>query len=299
MTLTHTRAATLAVFASLVAASHAVDIDGTAEGTYGPALYTQNIGTGFGDNSDTTPVVANGSELDSVFGFQDATNLNAVVTGNLESNFNKLILFFDTGVGGFNTIGNDNASTSDFSFLNSLAGNTFDSGFNASHALWIRGGGGDAGNTIYVTLASLGPNGMDLIDASGTGTDTGTIRLASATGFSSALNNSNILGVNGVEGGASSGAGVLTGFEFSLARTLLGNPTGAIRMAGFITGGAFLSNQVIGGLPLGTTNLGNGPTDFNRFAGDQFVTLPAPVPEPGTWAALGLGAAALLRRRRR
>ena len=299
MTLTHTRAATLAVFASLVAASHAVGIDGTAEATYGPALFNQNVGTGYGNSTNGSPVVATGSELDGVYGFQDATSLNAVITGNLESNFNHLVLFFDTGVGGVNTIGADNASSADFGYLNSLAGNTFDAGFNASYALWVRGAGGDAGNTVYVTLASLGAGGGDLFDINGTGSDTTTIRTASTTGFSFALNNVNVAGVDGSSGGASSGAGVTTGFEFSILRSLLGDPTGDVRMAGFITGGNSLSNQVIGGLPVGTGNLGNGGTDFTRFAGDQFVTIAAPVPEPGTWAALGLGAAALLRCRRR
>lgn len=281
--------------------AYAIDVDGTAEGAYGSALFTQSIGTGFGDNSAASPVVANGSEIDGFFGFQDAASLYGVSTGNLESNFNHAVFFIDTGAGGLGQVGNDNASTADFGFLNSLAGTTFDTGFSASYALWFRNGNGDASNTLYATLAKLGSGGGDVFDIASTFTgDTTTIRTVSTTGFAGALNNVNVGGVNGTSGSSSSGAGVTTGIEFSLDRGLLGGSTGDIRIAGFITGGNYLSNQVIGGLPLGTDNLGNAtPTDFRQYAGDQFVTVAAPVPEPASMLALGAGAAALLRRRRK
>lgn len=299
------RSAAFAAFASLVGAAHAVTVDGTAEAAYGPALFTQTIGTGFGDNNgDSVAVAQNGSELDTVYGTQDATNLNLVVGGNLESNFNKLVLFFDTGVGGFNTLPGDNASTADSNFVNGLGnrGIKFDSDFNASYVLWVRNGGKDASNTMYVSLAKLGSatvGGADVFDISGTGTSTATVRTATFDGFASALNNINVAGVNGSSGGASSGAGVTTGFELSVLRSLLG-ATGAVRVAGFIDSpDTYLSNQVIGGLPVGTDNLATTATDFSTIEGNQYVTLAAPVPEPSAFAALGLGALALVRRRRK
>jgi hypothetical protein len=284
-----------AVFCS----AHAVVIDGTADGSYGSALFTQSNATGFGDSNLGSLDLANGSELDGVFGLLDSNALDLVATGNVESNFNHEVFFIDTGTGGFNTIGADNASSDDFGFLNSLAGTKFDTGFNASYAVWVRNGndGSDTEpNTMFVTVAKLGAAGSDLLKLNAGGT-AGTIRtVTDAGGFAAALNNSNTGGVTGSSG---SGAGVTTGFEFNLPVSIFGS-TSSVKVAGFILGGTFLSNQVIGGLPAGTGNLGNAaPTDFSAIAGNQFVTINAtPAPEPGTVAALGLGALFILRRRR-
>lgn len=97
-------------------------------------------------------------------------------------------------------------------------------------------------------------------------------------GIRIAIDNSNVAGVTGGTG-PSSGAGVTTGVEIAIPLSQLGNPTGAIRIAGFINGGGhdFLSNQVIGSLPDGFGNLGEPRNvDFSAYDGDQFVTVPAP-----------------------
>ncbi|NOZ39181.1 MAG: PEP-CTERM sorting domain-containing protein [Planctomycetes bacterium] len=82
-------------------------IDGTADAAYGAALSIQDTDTGFGDNSSPDPVATatGGSEIDQVFavvandGVRD--RLYVTITGNLETNFNKLEVFIDSlsGVG--------------------------------------------------------------------------------------------------------------------------------------------------------------------------------------------------------
>lgn len=82
-------------------------IDGSADAAYGAALSIQDTDTGFGDNSSPDPVATatGGSEIDQVFavvandGVED--RLYVTITGNLETNFNKLEVFIDSlsGVG--------------------------------------------------------------------------------------------------------------------------------------------------------------------------------------------------------
>ncbi len=103
-------------------------------------------------------------------------------------------------------------------------------------------------------------------------------------GIRIAINNSNTAGVSGGTG-ASSGAGVGTGVEIAIPLSQLGNPTGAIRVAGFINGGGhdYLSNQVIGSLPDGFGNLADPRNvDFSSYDGDQFVVVPAALPACAT-----------------
>ena len=78
----------------------------------------------------------------------------------------------------------------------------------------------------------------------------------------------------------------------------LGSPTGPIRVMLLQNnqGHDFLSNQTLGGLPVGTGNLGDNPSaiDFNSFSGRQFFA----IPEPSVSLLGGLAALFFLRRRR-
>ena len=144
-----------------------------------------------------------------------------------------------------------------------------------------------------------------------------------------AINNSNLPdGVRGSGGpsyalvpGEDNPTDVMTGIEFSIPLSQIGNPSGPIRLLAFVGNGNYdhVSNQVTGdgvfdsGLGLGA-NIGNAfygtspAGSFNDIPGNQFVTIPntgggaaAGVPEPTslglvlTWLACSLS----LRRRSR
>ncbi len=110
-----------------------------------------------------------------------------------------------------------------------------------------------------------------------------------------AFDNSNVLGVT--DSDASGAGAVNTGIELSIDLDELGwDGSQDILMAGWITnsGFDFYSNQVLGGLPDGSENLGprdtdgDGTTDFdfNTIAGDQFINLSdTSVPCPADLAA--------------
>jgi len=93
------------------------------------------------------------------------------------------------------------------------------------------------------------------------------------------INNLNVAGVPAFPG-TGSGAAVTTGMEFRISLAELGwTRSGPIKIAGFVSNGGynFISNQVIGGLPAATANLGS-PTglDFNLIDGLQYVSVPCP-----------------------
>ncbi len=89
-------------------------IDGTADGSYGAALSTQNTRTHFGDatGGDRVQTRSNtsgggGSEIDQVFGTIANDRLYVTIAGNLENNFNKLNIYIDSIAGGVNEINGD------------------------------------------------------------------------------------------------------------------------------------------------------------------------------------------------
>lgn len=69
---------------------------------------------------------------------------------------------------------------------------------------------------------------------------------------------------------------VTTGIELRIPKSALGNAT-SFRLGGWVTSGdrSFMSNQIIGSLPIDTANIGGSP-DFNdpvRFPGNQFINI--------------------------
>ncbi len=93
-----------------------------------------------------------------------------------------------------------------------------------------------------------------------------------------ALNNSNVDGVGGYpDGDVCSAAYVTTGIEFEIDLAELGwDGFSPIKLAGWINNGAhdYMSNQVLGGLPVGTGNLATASAvDFSLIDGLQYVVV--------------------------
>lgn len=285
-----------------LAGSAAAQVDGIANEAGYSLIWANDLGTGFGNNR---------SEINGIWARIDGGTLHLTVTGNVQD-FNKLDLFFDSGAGGQNTLLNNNADV-DFNQLNDkLGGLTFDAGFEADYYLTYTVSGDRSEH--FTGAASLlsgggGPGGFQ--GGGGGRMDGSQIGAAGANGFgyTIASNQSNVGGVADFGNpNDSDPAAVLTGAEISISLAELGYTGGVLRLAGFVNGGShdFLSNQVIGGLPGGTGNLGGDGTgnftgtvsgiNFGNFAGDQWVTLI--VPAPASAVLVGLGGLAMARRRR-
>lgn len=94
-----------------------------------------------GDPSQATPVSpdadwAYGSEINNMRVYIDEPNnkLWVFIAGNMEGNYNKLVMFFDSQPGGQNVILDTNVDIS-FNALNNMSNITFDDGFEADY--WI------------------------------------------------------------------------------------------------------------------------------------------------------------------
>ncbi|MEO1584496.1 MAG: PEP-CTERM sorting domain-containing protein [Planctomycetota bacterium] len=289
----------------LVGSASGQAIDGSIIEAEYQLIWSNSEGTGFGNNR---------SEINAIWSYVDSGTLYLGVTGNVQD-FNKLDLFFDSGAGGQNTLRGDNADV-DFNQLNTnLGGLTFDAGFEADYFLTYTVNGDR--NEHFSGAAQLDTNGGGPGGAQGGGAYVDGDQLvanaggANGFGYTIGTNQSNTGGVSDFGNAPDSDPTlVTTGVEIAIPLAELGYTGGELRLAGFINGGAhdFLSNQVIGGLPAGTGNLGgdlNGNfiapgtlagIDFNNVAGDQAVTLI--VPAPASAALLGLGGLAAARRRR-
>lgn len=255
----------------LAAGVHAqITTDGQLDVAYGSPSAVQFNPTGYGDNTNTDPLAANGSELDVAHAVIRDGKLHIILTGNLETNFNKLNIFIDCRPGGQNVLANDNPDI-DFNGLNNLAGLTFDPGFQADFYLTI--GGGNDPVEFFANYAELGNPGVGTYLGS-TGSPNTGFPVTLANGVEVGIDNSNIAGVTDTTG---QGFGVTTGIEFSIPLALIGNPTAPVKVCAFITNPDHtdVCNQVLGGLPAGTGNLGlPAGVDFSSLAENQFFTAP-------------------------
>jgi predicted outer membrane repeat protein len=253
-------------------------VDGLLDGDpYGPPFAVQNTATSFGDNTDADTLVATGSELDALYARISGDSLYLLLTGNLETNFNKLELFIDSVAGGQNTLLATNPVL-DFDALGTMAGLTFDAGFAPDYFLTLGGGDAGSGITFFVNFAELyvdGANPGSTLYLGETGGGNTTFPVDLASGGQIGIDNSNTAGVSFTELG--NPAAVTTGIELRIPLSLIGDPAGAIKVTAFVNSDShnFLSNQVLPGIGAGldTTHLGPPPVDFSAFPGDQFATI--------------------------
>lgn len=292
----------------MTASALAQTIDGTRDAIYGSPLVVQNTPTGFGDSNLGQIDYANGSELDAAYAYVDmmGQTLYLFLAGNLESNFNKLEIFFDTVAGGQNRLRGDNAGV-DFGGLNRMGddgsgnGLTFDTGFEADYWIGITGGGSPY--ALYANWAQLLTSGGgpgDYLGTTGAASDGTLTGGSNPYGIRVTINNSNTGGVTSSTADPLAAAAVTTGVELAIPFSAIG-VTGAtvIKISAFINGSGhdFLSNQVLGGVG-GLGNLGDPRyVNFANIDGDQFFTVV--VPEPVSLLTLGAGMATLALRRRR
>ncbi len=293
--LTSAAAAAVAMLAIPTVATAQPVIDGTRDASYGAPFAVQTVNTGFGDNQ---------SELDA--GYAQIVNgrLNLMLTGNIESNFNKLVLFFDTRAGGQNVMRNDNPDV-EFNNLNTrYAGMTHDAGFEPDYVMWFTRGLNTTSNEyeVFANFSELNTNGGGfgaflgrLATTAPNQTVSGTF---GGTGGAPAVefgyNDSNTAGVVGGNDAAdqTAAAAVATGSEMSIELPALG-ATENFRMMVGINGSShdFWSNQFLPGLTppqgnLGSDGMGNfvepggpgtggtvGLVNFNNIPGNQFLTL--------------------------
>ncbi|MEM1026686.1 MAG: PEP-CTERM sorting domain-containing protein [Planctomycetota bacterium] len=255
-----------------------VVIDGVVDASYGTPIAVQTVQTQFGDVTD--PLLPNGSELNAAFAQFDDDNLYLTFTGNLEPNFNKLIVFFDSVAGGSQSIdplnnpvnfdsqiGNGNANAwealdgdpgdplAEPDPIPPTTGLTFDDGFLPDYAMIFRRGG-DKFDFDYAQMNQTAIPADEFVDIYG-GFNSGAPFLdliGENHTFAVGHDDSNLAGVAGGTQAAdqAAAAAVTTGTEVQIPLAALGDPTGDIKVSAFISSGSFdfLSNQFLSGLEL-------------------------------------------------
>ena len=231
------------------AANSPPTIDGSAADTlYGTtALAVQDTQTGFGDASLGRPDVCDGSELDGAYGVVYNGTLYLVLAGNFQTNGNWVEIFFDTRAGGQNRLLATNPGPAGAELLRmsddgSGNGLTFQTGFDAD--FWVTAHAFGDPTVVTVHYAELYVNagnpggyyncgdGAPKCTTSGGALSGGD---AGAPAILATVDNSNIFGVTGGYGGGD-GSGVITGFEFAIPLSAIGNPAGNFKITAFING---------------------------------------------------------------
>jgi hypothetical protein len=155
-------AAALAALAATRASAQFV-MDGSKDAGYGTAISVQDTLTRFGTNPNSDPINYPGSEIDAVYAKVSGGRLHVLIAGNLENNFNKMEIYFDSVAGGVNSIvgadlpaqvdgfcctigGGVNLPDPASGALQRQDGLTFDAGFNADYYLTFSHGGESTGS---------------------------------------------------------------------------------------------------------------------------------------------------------
>lgn len=186
-------------------------IDGTKDAAYGTAVALQTNRTRFG-NSNTGTQAASGSELDGMYVAVDAEFLYIMITGNMQSNFNKFELFIDSEAGGQNPI-SSSLPDIDFGALGKFVGFAFDAGFSPDH--YITFGAGNDPVQFYPNYANLNTFAGSFIGCNTAGNGSGLLNGCGepAFPFEIALDNVNIGGVDATCPPPAGSADVASGSE--------------------------------------------------------------------------------------
>jgi hypothetical protein len=268
-----------------------ITVDGSYESAYGCPVAVQQISTSFGKNTNTSVLAAGGSELDAAYGLVQNNVLFLLLTGNIQDNGNRVMIFFMTGSGGTNVLvsgqpGIDNVTslgqtrsvlswmgpTNNLPPVGAGPGLTFDPGFAPNYFMDVN----CSATAVFFSYAQLWPGGTN---ASGIatngyflGSNAGTNGVLSGgtnpLGIQATINNSNTNGVDaghnstgcytnalGIPGGETAQAlQVTTGIEMAIPLAALGNPTGTVAVCAFVANntGLQLSDQILS--PFGTND---------------------------------------------
>ncbi|MBL1217473.1 MAG: hypothetical protein D8M59_08255 [Planctomycetes bacterium] len=289
--------AAMASMATYAAAQPIVD-GVVTEGDYGAPLWVNDTNpTGFGNNLDPSVGCADGSEIDALYAVIADNGLGDMwlyigITGNLESNFNKLELFIDTTEGvGQNILPAINPDV-DFGALQRMGddgsgnGLAFDALFTANAYFTMTNGNCDGEFTeVYANFADLDnqlgyylgmtSNGIGFLE----GGD-------NPFGIEATIDNSNIDGIDDLVADYSAALAVTTGIEIAIPMAALGDPTDDLLLCAFINGGGhdWISSQVVGGGLWGADNLAEPrTTNFAALYGNQYVTVANGTPRTGAF----------------
>lgn len=262
-----------------------ITVDGSYETAYGCPIAVQLLSTTYGKNTNVSVLAASGSELDAAYGLVQNGTLFLFLAGDIQSNGNRVHLFFMTGPGGQNTLNGNNPNGVDTfsgrSVLNWMgptnapqvgAGLTFDPGFAPNYWMDVLCSS-TAGTFNYAQLWPGGTNASGVATNGyllGTNAGTNGVLVGGTNpfGIQATINNSNTNGVDngnkgpdtfahgcytnaaGVPGGNSVQALTVTnGIEFAIPLAALGSPTGTIAVCAFIANngiGLQLSAQMLG-----------------------------------------------------
>jgi hypothetical protein len=282
----------------------AVTLDGSIAGDGYSLLATQTVETGFGDANPN-----GGSELNAAWAQISGGTLYLTLTGNLESNFNKLNVFIDSVAGGENVITNNTGAggnnPSNDNWASKYAGFTFPTGFAADYLMIMRNGNGSQFDFDFNSVGNT-----SVVESSGnifSGSTQGSNASVGASAIGVAFNNTNTAGVIGGSNAANAAdaQAVQTGVELAIPLAAIGNPApGSVIMVNAQINGSnhdYLSNQFLPGLVAPQGNLGGdgtgnytgtvGQLNLNQFVASGntvSITVPRVVPEPASLALLGL-----------
>ena len=289
--------------ASIVAGFTLADaggVDGTLDPAYGPALTIQSTQTTLKGGPSTRLDFCDGRELDGGYAYIAEGTLHLFLAGNMPfwwtlegtTQWQPVDVFIDSKPGGQNRLLSNNPTIDFYYDLKTMAGLTFDPGFEADY--WLCLGSNNFGYprlyAYYAELPSGGGGSAAFLGnamCGGPGTLSGG---ANPFGFQVTLDDSNHAGVS-TGCNAASGAGVVTGVEWAIPLAAIGNPTGCIKACAFLSRAdhAVVFNQVLGPLPPGTCDLGtSSAVDFAAIPGDQFFSIcGGPVrAQPTSWGRL-------------